>query len=164
MFLCWKMCLRARLGDTERAYDFLKRMLQLVLPGETNKYGGVYPNLLDVHPPFQIDGNFGVTAGITEMLIQSHNEYIELLPSLPSAWKDGGFSGLVTRGGFVTDVCWRDNKLLSATLKSLCDGVCRLRAEKGWKIFCGDKPLDNAEGGVLSFAVKRGDICKIVTE
>ncbi|MFV8466059.1 glycosyl hydrolase family 95 catalytic domain-containing protein [Flavobacterium sp. LB1P62] len=124
----WKVNFWARLLDGNHAYKLLQDQLHLVTP-EQRKGGGTYPNMLDAHQPFQIDGNFGCTAGIAEMLMQSQEGAIQLLPALPSVWKDGSVKGLVSRGGFVIDMVWKNNTVSTLKIYSKIGGNCRLRLE-----------------------------------
>lgn len=122
----WKVCLWARLLDGDHAYKLITDQLTLVR--NEKKKGGTYPNLFDAHPPFQIDGNFGCAAGIVEMLMQSHDGFIYLLPALPALWKEGEIKGIVARGGFELDISWKNGKVSRLTVKSRIGGNCRLRS------------------------------------
>lgn len=123
----WKVCLWARLLDGNRAYKLITD--QLSPAGSTGFWGkgGTYPNLFDAHPPFQIDGNFGCAAGIAEMMLQSHDGTVHVLPSVPDRWADGKVGGLVARGGFVVDIEWQDGKITVLKVKSQLGGNLRIR-------------------------------------
>jgi alpha-L-fucosidase 2 len=123
----WKVNLWARLLDGNRAYKLIADQLTPAPMETSGQNGGTYPNLFDAHPPFQIDGNFGCTSGIAEMLVQSHDGSIYLLPAIPDQWKQGTVKGLIARGGFVIDMSWKNGQLTWLKIQSKLGGNCRLR-------------------------------------
>lgn len=147
----WTICLFARLEDGERAREHVLKLLR----------DSTYDNLLDSHPPFQIDGNFGGAAGIAEMLLGSHGGEIRLLPALPDAWDEGRVGGLRARGGYELDISWSDGSLDEATVSASRDGRCRIRTydavveriemTAGGTAEGGAVDVDRPEDGVVAF-------------
>lgn len=149
----YKLSLWARIGDGNRAYKLFTGLISSC----TNR------NLLDTHPPFQIDGNFGGTAGMAEMLLQSHQGYIELLPALPSEWQTGAFQGLCARNGFEVNASWSYGTLTSAQISSKIGGRCTIQFADGYKVYGhdGKEMIVTVSDGVTSFHTNPGEVYKI---
>ncbi|MBN2130649.1 MAG: glycoside hydrolase N-terminal domain-containing protein [Sedimentisphaerales bacterium] len=150
----WKVSIWARLHDGDRAYSILKGMLQAQFAD----------NLFDMHPPFQIDGNFGYAAGICEMIVQSHIGDVHLLPALPSAWGTGSVKGIRARTGFVLNMEWQDARLRKCTLLSELGKPCRLRTQQPVTVSCGCKSVKTTRISdlALEFDTSKGSIYEIV--
>lgn len=146
----YKLNLWARTGDGNRAYKILRGLLS----------GCTFPNLFDFHPPFQLDGNFGGSAGIAELLLQSHEGYIEPLAALPDEWGSGSYSGLCARGGFELDVRWEERRIKGITIKAHRNGVCRLKLKDAYS--SADIPAEAfSDGSILTFNAEEGGVYRL---
>ena len=165
--LGWKVNMWARLLDGNHAYTLYRNLLRLTKENNTtyNKGGGVYPNLFDAHPPFQIDGNFAGTAGVAEMLLQSQNNEIFLLPALPDAWSSGSVKGLVARGNFVTDIDWDQKQLVKATILSRNGGKMVLRCMQPFIVKGLNQPAKKTMiGYTLTLSSEKGKKYELVKQ
>ena len=151
----WKVNFWARLHDGDRAYKLLKSLLQPALGTKVEITGagsGTYPNLFCAHPPFQIDGNFGGTAGIAEMLIQSHDGFIELLPAIPNEWSDGSFKGLRVRGGAEVSAEWKDHQLQRVEILAKVDNEFKVKVPTNITSVSLDGKTVEVKGGFVKIS------------
>lgn len=177
--MAWKINLWARLLDGNHAYKLITD--QIAPAGNKRESGGTYPNLFDAHPPFQIDGNFGCTSGIAEMLLQSHDGFIYILPALPDAWRNGSVDGLMGRGGFSVDMTWSNHKVTRMVIHSALGGNCRIRLNQAvvskllkkaagtnpnhfYEVMNVASPIINAPGKDLSPVIPRSSVYDVMTE
>lgn len=142
--MAWKINLWARLLDGNHVLKLIRDQLNPAITPDGKRHGGTFPNMFDAHPPFQIDGNFGYSAGVAEMLLQSHDGFIFVLPALPDKWADGSFDGLKARGGFKVDAAWHDGKITKLTVYSHLGGNCRIRVYQ--KLKGNNVSLKSADG------------------
>ncbi|MFC4210253.1 glycoside hydrolase N-terminal domain-containing protein [Pedobacter lithocola] len=163
--LAWKVNMWARLLDGDHAYKLYRNLFRITRENDTNYRGGggIYPNMFDAHPPFQIDGNFGGTSGLAEMLLQSQDGYIHLLPALPKVWQNGKINGLIARGAYTVDIDWANGKLTSSKIVAKKSGICKVLSAQqlktnGIKVI---KKSKMALGYLYEFNTKAGQVLEL---
>lgn len=163
----WKINFWARLGDGDRAWTLFKSLLHPAVDPQTQHHGsGTFPNLFCSHPPFQIDGNFGGAAGVGEMLLQSHEGFINLLPALPKSWHTGSFRGMKARGGVAVDLEWKNGKAAEATLTATVSGNFKVMMPAGVHRATGtiNGQSNVYTGKMISLPLSAGDTCTLSFE
>ena len=161
----WKINFWARLGDGNRAYKLFRSLLYPAYTAQnpTQHGSGTFPNLFCSHPPFQMDGNWGGTSGISEMLLQSQDGFIHLLPALPESWKDGSFYGLKVRGGATVDLVWKDGKPVQATITGGWQNNLKVKWPQGVKkVLLNDTACRT--DSFIPFTVKQGECITFIFE
>lgn len=156
----WKINFWARLHDGNHAYKLVRELLKLTGMEGTNynKGGGTYPNLFCAHPPFQIDGNFGGTSGISEMIIQSQDGLINILPAIPDDWQDGEIKGMKARGGFEVDITWKNKQVTQLVIRSSIGGICSIKTPNQLKL-AGKSTLKKAKAfDAYDFQTTKGGV------
>lgn len=156
----WKINFWARLHDGNHAYKLVRELLKLTGMEGTNytKGGGTYPNLFCAHPPFQIDGNFGGTSGISEMILQSHDGLINILPAIPDDWQEGEIKGMKARGGFEIDITWKNKQVTQLTIRSSLGGNCIIKTPNTLQL-TGKQSLKKAENfNAYEFQTVKGGV------
>lgn len=164
--LAWKVNMWARLLDGNHAYQLFKNQLRLTKDNDPKykRQGGCYPNLFDAHPPFQIDGNFAGTAGVIEMLMQSQNNEIHLLPALPDSWRDGEIKGITAKGNFIVNIKWNDGKMSQTKIVSNKGGKCTVRSAEAFTVEkLNIKSEKSSIGYTAVFETKKGVSYEIVS-
>ncbi len=163
--MAWKMSFWARLHDGDHAWQLFNELLTPCVDTKTNMVngGGTYPNLFCAHPPFQIDGNFGACAGIAEMLLQSQDGYIDVLPALPAAWGKGRFKGLKARGGVEVSAEWNEGKVMMVELHATISGTFKIKlptaGSASLNLFLNQKAVSlPVVDGMISIDMKSGDL------
>jgi alpha-L-fucosidase 2 len=162
----WKINFWARLHDGNHAYKLVRELLKLTGMEGTDytKGGGTYPNLFCAHPPFQIDGNFGGTSGMGEMMLQSHDGVLNILPAIPDDWQEGTLTGMKARGGFEVDITWKNKQVTQLIIRSALGGKCKIKVPNSIKLVGGGLLLPMKETGFFEFSTVKNGVYTFVNK